>query len=101
MSEEIKNLLTDKSATATGIPQQIVPAKVYTVHVVITGSVTALTVSMNGGLANEDLGNMVTRDIIAEGGLFFMNAMAVDFMSADIDAYTGTGTVSVIVRATP
>jgi len=99
MSHQLNRLLVDKSATATGKGQACDNAKRYTVDVHIEGTVTALTISINGGLSNDGLNNMVTRDIIAEGQLFFLNGMGVDFMSADIDTYAGSGTVTVLVKA--
>ena len=99
MSNVQNNLLTNESSTATGAVKACKFADRYTVDVVITGSVSALTVSINGGLSNASVENLVTRDIIAEGAIFFLNSMNVDFMSADIDSYTGSGTVSVIVKA--
>jgi len=99
MSDIRNTLLQSKAALSTGKIKACRFASRYTVDVIITGSVSALTISINGGLDNSSVENMVSRDIIAEGPLFFLNSMNVDFMSADIDTYTGSGTVTVVVKA--
>ena len=99
MSDVRNTLLQSKTAVSTGKIKACRFASRYTVDVIITGSVSALTISINGGLDNSSVENLVTRDIIAEGALFFLNSMNVDFMSADIDTYTGSGTVTVVVKA--
>jgi len=99
MSDVRNTLLQSKTAVSTGKIKACKFASRYTVDVIIIGSVSALSISINGGLGNESVANLVSRDIIADGPIFFLNSMNVDFMSADIDTYTGSGTVTVVVKA--
>lgn len=100
MSDIRNTLLQSKTAVSTGKIKACRFASRYTVDVIIIGSVSALSVTIKGGLGNESVAPLIpSRDIIAEGPIFFLNGMDVDFMSADIDTYTGSGTVTVVVKA--
>lgn len=99
MSDIRNTLLQSKTAVTTGEIKSCRFANRYTVDVIIKGSVSALSISINGGLDNETVSELVSRDIIADGPIFFLNSMNVDFMSADIDTYTGSGTVTIVVKA--
>jgi len=99
MADVRNTLLQSKTAVSTGKIKSCKFASRYTVDVIITGSVTALSISIKGGLGNESVANLVSRDIIADGPIFLLNSINVDFMSADIDTYTGSGTVTIIVKA--
>lgn len=89
------------AATGAGIGVKSGGSGNYAIHTIFTGTVTALTIalegSLDGGTTWGVLGSdaFVAGDITAKNALFYVTNSPTKLVRANITAYTGTGTAVV------
>jgi len=93
-------LMEDKTTTGTGTIFKNGPTENYRFEVTFTGSITALTVRLNGGLSDdtlfpEETYTLDADDIAAGKAAFTGSNTYVNFVQAEIVTLTGTGTVTI------